>query len=583
MQCCSNSVGRIEGQDTLKQFSYLKALVAFAFRENPLLYLALLITAISVALEVAAMASLMPLARVAAGQVVESGGALASLLARVGLAFDVRGLLLLFIALFAARLVTQFAGQSLVFLLSRRLFSQMSASAFHSLLGVIPIKDIERASIGSYIALAGDEAFRASGLITQLSQLLSNAILAGLYFLAIWSFSEEVALAVVLFLSVTLALMLEAFRASHRLGSLQVEQSRAAGSLFLDALNGLRTVRAYAAEQFVEASYRQQLRGYMKTLVSIDIINSLTRLGPALLLFAAAAAYTLLASVHFGDSADFAFMVTVLLLLMRFFPVVGQTVSIALRVIADARAGRDVTNLMSKQRPYGNSTVKTATAPVAEIDVRHVCFSHSVDKKVLQNLSFTLKRGRTYALIGPSGSGKSTLMDLLLRFYEPDSGQILVDGANVKIIDERQLRHRILLVAQETAIFNDTLGNNVRFGVDASDDEVMHACKMACIDDLVDELPNGLDTILSYRGTNLSGGQRQRIGLARALLRHVPVLMLDESTSALDAETRSRVVANLKVEYRDKILVFVTHDVNIINSVGEVLDMAVLNQLDLQQ
>jgi ABC-type bacteriocin/lantibiotic exporter with double-glycine peptidase domain len=358
-------------------------------------------------------------------------------------------------------------------------------------------------------------------------------------------------------------------------------QSRAASSLFLDALNGLRTVRAYGAENFVDKKYSSQLREYIRTLVRIDIVGLLTRTVPALLLFTAAAVYTYQAPFAMDNTSNFAFGVTVVLLLMRFFPVVGQTVGIVQRVVADARAGRDVTELVSKQCSYSEPQTTLNTIRVIEVSMRNICFSYRRDIPVLHDVNIRLQSGRSYALIGRSGSGKSTVMDLLLRFYEPESGGILINGDSAIDISERQVRKRILLVAQETTIFNDTIANNIRFGIEASDAEVMRACQIACIDDLVADLPHGLDTLLDYRGTNLSGGQRQRIGLARALLRHAPVLLLDESTSALDSDTRSRVVANLKNAYKDKILVFVTHDTNIINSVDEVLDISKINQLKL--
>lgn len=562
----------------MKHFSYLKRLFVFAFQNNPLLYVALFISAASVLLEIAAMASLVPLMAVASGQPLQSYVLLTQYLALVGLAPDARGLILLFIFLFMLRLVTQFASQALVILLSRRLFTQMSTRAFRNLLGVIPIREVEQSSIGSYIALAGDEAFRASSLVGQMSQLIGNMLLASLYFVAIWKFSSAVAFAVSVFLLVTFTLMLRAFRVIHRLGHIQVEQSRAASSLFLDALNGLRTVRAYSAEHFVDANYRHQLHNYKRTLVTIDIVSLLTRLAPAILLFAAAAIYIYQSPSTLGNSTEFAFLVTVVLLLMRFFPVVGQTVGIAQRVIADARAGRDVTELVGKRHSYVAPVETGKDLLVSDVDMRDVYFSYRSGNPILHGINIRLHKGKSYAFIGRSGAGKSTVMDLLLRFYEPETGVILIDDCNISGIDEWKVRQRILLVAQETTIFNDTVGNNIRFGIPASDADVMRACQIACINDLIDYLPNGLDTMLDYRGTNMSGGQRQRIGLARALLRQAPVLLLDESTSALDAETRSRVVTNLKHAYKDKILVFVTHDANIIQSVDEVLDISQINQ-----
>jgi hypothetical protein len=197
----------------LKHFLYLKKLLTFAFDKNPLLYVALLISAFSVLLEIAAMTSLIPMAAVASGQQLQSQALLTHALAMIGLVPDTRGLILLFIFLFMLRLLTQLASQALVVFLSKRLFEQMSTYAFHNLLGAIPIREVEQSSIGSYIALAGDEAFRASSLIGQLSQLVGNVLLAGLYFVAIWKFSGAVAFAVFIFLSVTFTLMLRAFRA----------------------------------------------------------------------------------------------------------------------------------------------------------------------------------------------------------------------------------------------------------------------------------------------------------------------------------------------------------------------------------
>lgn len=570
----------------MKHLDYLRAIIAFAFRENPLYYLAVFVSLASVVIEIMAMASLMPLAAIASGHQLEHGGAISNALALLGIELSGRNLLLIFLALFTLRVVTQFAGQALVSFLSRRLFSQITTRAFHGLLGVLSIREIERSSIGSYISLSGDEAFRASALITHLTQLLSNLVLAGLYFLAIASFSIKASIAVVIFLVTTFVLMLEAFRASHRLGSLQVEQSHTAGSIFLDALNGLRTVRAHAAEQFVEDRYREEHRRYMRTLFYLDLISLLTRLGPALLLFCAAFVYVVVSPLSIGKPAEFAFFVTVVLLLMRFFPTVGQTVTLALKVISDARAGKDVTELVKQQRPYtARPTVNAdqTALRVETVDVQNISFSHTPEKPVLVNVNMRLKSGTSYALIGRSGSGKSTLMDLLLRFYQPDSGQILINGVNAEMLDEGYVRQRILLVTQEAAIFNDTVSNNIRFGLDASDEEVMQASRIACVDEFIANLPNGFDTVLSYRGTNLSGGQRQRIGLARALLRRASVLLLDESTSALDVGTRSRVVKNLRDEYSDKILMFVTHDASVIASVDEVIDMTSLNLAEFRQ
>lgn len=566
----------------MNQFAYLRVLVAFAFRENPLLYLALLVSVGSVFLELAAMTTLLPLANVASGHAMDGNSGLGRLFERLGLIPDGPALLLVFVSLFGLRVVSQFIGQVLTQYLSKQLLHQLATRAFYTLLTAIPMREIEKQSIGSYISLVGDESFRASTLVTNMSQLVTQLLLASLYFAAIWSYSAPVAYTVLGFLGITFLLLFEAFRASHRLGSVQLEQSHSAGSLFLDALNGLRSVRAFSAEDFVSKGYRCMMRTYMRTLFRIEVVNLLTRLGPALILLLAAAAFTLYPKVLGNELADFAFAVTIVIFMLRFFPVVGQTLNIALRVVSDARAGRDVTRLVHQAATPKPALPKAARAgqKVGEICIQHLDFAHLPGKPVLRDLNLLLVKGRSYAVIGKSGSGKTSLMDLLLGFAVPDAGRILIDGVPSTEISEQELRKEILLVTQDTTIFNDTLGNNIRFGADATDAEVLEACRIACVDQFLDELPMGLDTLLTYRGTNLSGGQRQRIGIARALLRQPAVLLLDESTSALDAATRQQVISNLINAFRDRIIVFVTHDIHVIEAVDEVLDMALINKVE---
>jgi subfamily B ATP-binding cassette protein MsbA len=211
---------------------------------------------------------------------------------------------------------------------------------------------------------------------------------------------------------------------------------------------------------------------------------------------------------------------------------------------------------------------------IERIEVSGVDFEHVDGKPVLRDFSAMLRRGRSYAIVGASGSGKSTFLDLLLGFYSPARGCILVNGLSLTRFAPADLRGKMVLVAQDTAIFNDTVENNLRLGFEASQNELKRACRIACIDEFIVDLPNGYEGMLNYKGSNLSGGQKQRIGIARAVLRNPDVLLLDESTSALDASTREQVVENLLSEFKDRILVFVTHDAFVMSKVNEVLDLS---------
>lgn len=182
--------------------------------------------------------------------------------------------------------------------------------------------------------------------------------------------------------------------------------------------------------------------------------------------------------------------------------------------------------------------------PRGEIAFEHIAFAYPArpHAQVLKNVSFRVKPGETVALVGPSGAGKSTLFHLLLRFYDPQAGRVLLDGINVKTADLSELRSRIALVPQDPVVFAASARENIRFGrPDATDAEVEAAAKEAAADGFLRALPEGYETQVGERGVTLSGGQRQRLAIARAILRNAPVLLLDEATSALDAESEALV------------------------------------------
>lgn len=568
--------------DDMNNISYLVDLTRFALRRNPIIFIALGISVLSVFLELAAMATLMPLAELSTGPArLETNLFVSCIFAKLGITPDAKHLLLLFLSLFTLRILTQFISQVTIFHVSKCLLHQLTTTSFQKLLTHVPIREVERESIGSYISLVGDESFRASTLFSNLSQLLTQVILAALYYYFIWAYSPATAVAVAVYLLVTLALTFNAFRLSHRFGHIQIEQSHAASSVFLDGLNGLRSVRTMVAEHFFSNRYRQLMRDYMKTLFRIDALNLITRVGPALLLLVCAAVFVLNPGLAGDELTDFGFTITLVLILMRFFPVVGQTLAILLRVVSDTRAGRDVTALIRENPKTEVNDSKISThAPLEKIELVDVSFSYTPNVNVLEKLSLTLYKGLSYAIIGRSGSGKSTLMDILLGFTRPDTGSVFVNDLPLGQDDTQSLRGRIVLVPQETTIFNDTVRDNISFGLEVTDEEIQRASNISQASEFINSLPLGLNTLLTYRGSNLSGGQRQRIGIARALVRRPNILLLDESTSALDFETRNALIKALKLKMREGILVFVTHDRSVIESVDLVIDMQSVNVIE---
>lgn len=563
----------------MSQLSYLSSLLRYAFRHNRLFYLVVVLSVLSVCVELLAMNSLFPLASIAGGKTLASGDPTVRVLALLGLKPEVRLLIQLFALLFLLRVVTQLVSQGLSAYLAKRIQAQLSSQAFKVFVKDYSIEEIEKQSIGTFISLAGDEAFRASTVIVTLSQFLSLLVLGVLYFSAIAYHSPSTAVAVAVFLLVTFLSLLGIFRKSQSLGARKIEESRSAGSVFIDALNGLRAVKAFSAEPYVIESYRHQIYRYARTLFLSDFLSLFSRTAPVVILLVALLGCTLAWPSALQGAIDFSFWVTMLFFLLRFFPVVGQCLNVFLAIVVEARTGKNLTDLIERDGPAPERAHGTLDRKVEAVRLEDVSFAYGDAPKVLTGVNLTFEHGRSYAIVGPSGSGKSTVLDLLLKFYALTEGDILFDDCSINSLRTDSLRARVVMLGQQTTIFNDSVLNNVKLGFAADAAEVEEACHLACIDTEIAALPEGYQTRLNYQGSNLSGGQRQRIGIARALLRRSDVLILDECTSALDQETCHAVVENILRHAKDRIVIFVTHDPWIVGRVDQVVDLKRVNDL----
>jgi len=569
--------GDFKGVAARRHFAYVFKLVRFAFAANRWLYASVAVSLVSVVIELLAMSSLMPLFEMISVGRPSSTGLLARGLMALGVTVTARALLWTFIALFAMRVVTQLLGQSLSMFLGRRVLAQLSSKAFEQIVHRLSIREINEKSIGFYIGLAGDEAFRASTLVVSITQFVSTAALCALYFSAIALHSRAAAGIVIVFMSTSLIAMFWILKASHRLGARQTVESRRSHSIFLDSLNNLKTVRAYSAEKYVAGIHRTIIFGYTEILFWIDEIALLATLIPVLLLIAIFGVW-LSWGAQPVEQVGLAFIVTMIVYLMRFLPTLGQGAHLLFKVASDARSGKDVTAMLNgpAAAPAASSVSHGPITTVRFQDV-HFSYTGTPTGRVLEGINVDFACGKSYALVGRSGAGKSTLVDILLRFYLPTAGRVYFNEVSTTDITDAEIRKRIILVSQEGAIFDDTVANNVRLGQEASAAEVRAACEAACIHQFIDEMPEGYESRLQYQGKNLSGGQRQRIAIARGLLRNPDVLVLDESTSALDKATQKDVVENILREYATRIVIFVTHDPHIMKRVNVVLDFEVVN------
>jgi subfamily B ATP-binding cassette protein MsbA len=236
-------------------------------------------------------------------------------------------------------------------------------------------------------------------------------------------------------------------------------------------------------------------------------------------------------------------------------------------------AGERILALLDTQSEVADRAGATPLERLQEsIEFRNVRFAYDNSRTIIDGVNFTIRKGETVALVGPSGGGKSTLSELVPRFYDIQGGDILIDGRSVKEYTQESLRSHISVVAQDTILFNDTIGNNIALGkLDATREEIVAAAKVANAHDFIMETAQGYDTNIGDRGMKLSGGQRQRLSIARAVLKNPEILILDEATSALDTESEKLVQEALNTLLQGRTSIVIAHRLSTIHNADRII------------
>ncbi|MCU0425062.1 MAG: ABC transporter ATP-binding protein/permease [Candidatus Kapabacteria bacterium] len=558
------------------QLGYLRRMFAFAFRAYPLLGVCIVIHLSSIIMEALAMQAFIPLSAISAGKPVAGNNFSMQLLTALHLPTTAKYIFLTFIILFSLRIVLQIISEGMLGnITGNKMPASLVSRGLQNVLRNIEIAEIERKSVGHYIQLAGEEAHRAAGIVALTVRCVGLFMLIGMYYVIIVSFSSATALGVIVFLGLTALGSYGILRKIHRWGVMSVEHSRIYNSIFVDAMNGVRSVRAFGAEKYVMERFVENLYPQKRQLFLIDFFTLLGKFIPTLLLIVSFGVFILAGTQLSRSAFDYAFAVTLLIFLMRFFLAIGEALNMTLKGVSDLKAARDISEVIETPEFSVSAAHHDLTEAITSLSIENVSFSHDKITPILHNFSVCFERGKVYAIIGESGAGKSTLLDLILGFHQPDSGKIVINNTHdITEIPLHSLRSHIVMLGQETMIFNDTVAHNITYGYEASMAEIQAAAEMATVDEVINNLPNGYDTVLQYRGTNLSGGQRQRIGIARALLRKPDVFLFDESMSALDQTTKDRLIETIIAANRDKIVIFVSHDPSIREKVDEVIELS---------
>lgn len=329
---------------------------------------------------------------------------------------------------------------------------------------------------------------------------------------------------------------------------------------FLDSVRGMKEIQlfGYAKQRLDEIQQRSQkidtaferikdqeakVRVYTEMAVSaFNIIMLFT----GLILFSL-------------DKIDFsAFLIGVILLMSSYGPVIALS-NLSSNLLQTLASGERVLSLLAEEPELKDVESAVDLKDVSRIDVENVSFAYG-EEQILSDVSLSVKKGEILGIHGRSGSGKSTLLKLLMRFYDPKSGSIKINGEILPNINTRSLRDNMAYITQQTYIFNETIEENIRLARrDATLDEIMEAAKKASIHDFILSLPEGYQTKMTELGGNLSDGEKQRIGIARAFLHNAPIILLDEPTSNLDSLNEAMILKSLLNVKAEKLIILVSH------------------------
>ena len=329
---------------------------------------------------------------------------------------------------------------------------------------------------------------------------------------------------------------------------------------FLDSVRGMKEIQlfGYAKQRLDEIQQRsqkidtaferikdQEAKVRVYTEVAVSAFN-------IIMLFTGLILFSL-------DKIDFsAFLIGVILLMSSYGPVIALS-NLSSNLLQTLASGERVLSLLAEEPELKDVESAVDLKDVSRIDVENVNFAYG-EEQILSDVSLSVKKGEILGIHGRSGSGKSTLLKLLMRFYDPKSGSIKINGETLPNINTRSLRDNMAYITQQTYIFNETIEENIRLARrDATLEEIMEAAKKASIHDFILSLPEGYQTKMTELGGNLSDGEKQRIGIARAFLHNAPIILLDEPTSNLDSLNEAMILKSLLNVKAEKLIILVSH------------------------
>lgn len=385
---------------------------------------------------------------------------------------------------------------------------------------------------------------------------------------------------------------------TKRLKKKAVESQESLGrivNILDETIGGMRVIKAFGAKKYITRKFDSETTYYSDVNVSMAKKNELASpISQFMGVSVVAGILVYGGSLVLNNSSDLSasdFITYIIIFTQVLNPAkeISRAASVIQRGLASAERIFKVVDTESDIQNVSNP--RAVSSFENQVSFENVSFGYEKEE-VLKNINFNLKKGETIALVGPSGGGKSTIADLVPRFYDPTKGQISIDGINLKELELTQLRSLMGIVTQESILFNDTVFNNIAFGLEGiSEAKVIEAAKIANAHDFIVQLENGYQTSIGERGSKLSGGQRQRLSIARAVLKNPPILILDEATSALDSESELLVQEALTKLMTNRTTLVIAHrlstiqhaDVILVIQSGEIVQRGTHQELMLEE
>lgn len=342
----------------------------------------------------------------------------------------------------------------------------------------------------------------------------------------------------------------------------------------IDSLINYETVKYFGNEEHEYARYDRALAGYEAAAVKSQGSLSILNLSQGLTIGAGLVAVMYLAAKGVADGnltvGDFVLINTYLIQLYLPLNFLGFVYREMKQSLTDMDKMFELLEVNTDVRD--ESDAEELAAGPGRVEFRGVSFAYKSDRPIIEDLSFTVPPGATTAIVGPSGAGKSTISRLLFRFYDADSGSILIDGQDLRSLTQKSLRAAIGVVPQDTVLFNDTIGYNIAYGRPGADETaVRNAARLARIAGFIEALPEGYETTVGERGMKVSGGEKQRIAIARAILKGPRIMLFDEATSALDSHTEKEIQASLREVSKNRTTLVIAHRLSTIVDADEIL------------